>query len=74
MATWTHNQCEACWISAHAILDDAGQVTGVTRLPTRVKTEDGYIGDLTGCCFCGGLTISGIHVRADPATVEFCIG
>jgi hypothetical protein len=57
MGGWTHRCCERCWF------DGPGQtINGQARLPVQVK------GDPPGrCCYCGGVTVTAIYRRDDPA-------
>jgi hypothetical protein len=60
MASWTHNQCLACWNKEHA--------SG--REPVRMR----YAGVPRACCFCGQENTDGIFVRHDPSTLPLCKG
>lgn len=57
MSQWTHRICERCWFDGpYGTLDD-----GAYRQPTQI------IDPTPGpCCFCGGMTITGIFIRANP--------
>ncbi|HEX5016665.1 MAG TPA: hypothetical protein VFX15_03660 [Actinomycetes bacterium] len=63
--SWTHPQCEKCWMLANVIVDDEGVATSIRRpvRATEMTVEE--------CAWCGDPTISGIFVREDPANVEF---
>jgi hypothetical protein len=47
---WTHNICDACWAK-------------LMQGRTPVKLRDPGV---EACCYCGGLTTSGIFIRWDP--------
>lgn len=57
--TWTHAQCESCWIFKNTKRRDDGTVE--VRRPILAMGSE-----LTICCFCGGWTLVGIFVRHDP--------
>jgi len=59
MASWTSPICERCWIDQNSSAD------GIRR-PTRMVDPE-----VERCAFCGNLTIMGIFVRVNPATVPF---
>lgn len=61
---WTQPLCEPCWIAEHHTVD----LDGSTSVRRPVRSLDT---DLEVCCRCGNLTVAGIYVRADPATVPF---
>ncbi len=54
-----HPQCAKCWWDHW----------GVGRTPERVERPE-----RTVCCFCGGLTISGIFVSEEPGSfkIPYC--
>ncbi len=56
---WTHAICERCWFDGPGC-----NAEGQYRMPSRTaRPEPGP------CCYCGGLTIAGIFVRADGDTL-----
>lgn len=63
--SWTHPQCEQCWIERNTYLDPQRGVT--VRIPHRVLVDP----KVEQCAWCGQETIAGIYVREDPANVEF---
>lgn len=50
---WNHVICDRCWDKEE-----------LNRRPVRVRDE----GE-TRCCWCGGVTVSGIFVRRDPGSL-----
>ena len=56
--SWTHPICSACWHKTHG-----------NREPVRVKEPTPE-----HCGWCGGFTLSGIYVRADPRDVPHAKG
>lgn len=71
--SWTQPQCERCWIEANGEFDlhtlPNGQV--VDRLVSLRKPIRLVDPPVEACAWCGALTISGIYVRADPASVPY---
>lgn len=67
MSSYTHPQCEACWIQAETTTGSDGNP--VIRRPQRVV--DAYI---ETCCYCGKPTIVGIYRRAKPEDLANCTG
>jgi hypothetical protein len=71
MSQWIHRHCERCWFDRPT--ERTGRPFGVLpdgayRLPHQlVDPEPGM------CCGCGGLTLTGIYVRTDPAHLP-CAG
>ncbi len=63
--TWTHPQCEACWVVRELHIDQAGHMS--CRRPTRVVDPDAEV-----CCYCGKVTIVGIYRRSSPEDAPFC--
>ena len=63
--SWDSPCCEACWIDAVGVqrIDE-----GTTRIRVPLMLKDS---GMHTCAFCGELTIVGIFVRRDPATVSF---
>lgn len=63
MRNWTHRLCERCWFDAR--LDDGATfgmaADGSYRKPVQIVDPEPGI-----CCFCAGVTVTGIYVRADP--------
>jgi hypothetical protein len=55
MANWTQPICADCWNLRNP---DRHAFALTTAEPER-------------CCHCGQVTLSGIYVRVDPATVKF---
>lgn len=78
---WTHRICERCWFDGppqmihsvpcydappHEIVGmiQDGEHAGAYRQPVQVNLDEPKPG---ACCFCGGMTITRIFVRYDPA-------
>jgi hypothetical protein len=53
---WTHALCDQCWTLREP-----------ERRPARLVARDREV-----CCGCGAETRSGIFIRADPSTMQFC--
>jgi len=61
--SWSQPCCESCWIHRnHTVVDEGIEI----RTPVQV-TDAG----IHTCGFCGNMTIMGVFVRADPATVKY---
>lgn len=64
--SWTQPLCDPCWADDYGIVNDDGDVVGLSRLPVRLVDPDPQT-----CCRCGRSTSGGIYVRVDPKTVSF---
>jgi hypothetical protein len=60
MASWTHNQCLACWKLEHANRREPILMTRYAQAAL--------------CCFCGKTNTDGIYVRRDGDTLALCQG
>lgn len=60
MAEWTHRICERCWFDGTDSLPAPGVREEIYHQPIQViDPEPG------ACCYCGGMTITGIYTRQD---------
>jgi hypothetical protein len=67
VSTWRHPCCELCWIAREGVWSE---IEPGVRALTSVRRPHRLIdAPIEECCVCGGPTISGIYVRADPATM-----
>lgn len=68
MSSWNAPICESCWIDRAATWDmtEDPPVLLQVRVPTTVLHPS-----LEQCGFCGGPTVVGIYVRADPKLVPY---
>lgn len=71
MAEWNHRICERCWFDSAK--SEHPSMPGAFRMPVRVKDwgpEDDEDKVQPGlCCYCGGLTITGIFTRQNQDEV-----
>jgi RNase P subunit RPR2 len=56
MSKWTHSLCESCY----AALEPG-------RVPSRLIPDPDEPRIQEKCCHCGGMHVSGIYYRANPA-------
>lgn len=69
---WTHPQCDDCWFDQNSEEigpGPDGEHTGqaLLRAPLRIAEAER---EWEQCCFCGGMTFSGIYVRHDPTDLS----
>lgn len=72
MAEWNHRICERCWFDGPK--SEHPSMPGAFRMPVRVKDWGPKEDDIEPvepglCCYCGGLTVTGIFVREDENDV-----
>ena len=67
--SWTHPQCEQCWIEHNSYYEPARGV--VVRVPHRMIDPDPDKAKVEQCAWCGNETVVGIYVREDPANVQY---
>jgi hypothetical protein len=65
---WTHRACEKCYI-------DQQREEGYVKVPTlvsqaEVDNQANLLQQLGRCCLCGGITVIGLYMRIDPATLS----
>jgi hypothetical protein len=70
MSNWNQPKCEACWIKDNcevAVVEGEDVIVSI-RMPVLLTHEHR---DIKQCAWCGGPTLIGLFVRADPLSVPY---